>query len=306
MSWLTYADDEVKQFHPEFKLAADEALQISELHHDYEWFHHIRTPGSPLIPDFALGRKVGHQWAMTLEIKQKKEAVYSTRHQIQAKGYAEENLNLYRPNAPQFFAISNLEVTLLFALNGSRPPRECLLQNGVFESGEFNTDTKADHRERFIRNLVRILKIVTSVMPATFDSVWPGVLSSFLAHSENLPHTPDIGFPEPNTPNWRLVRDYFATTPSLDSSRLFILGCLMAEYLRGVLIRHSHPKANNVPPLEPNQALISIANAIDALRQIDFQAMFSDSDPDLYRRLNDDNVINLCWLVRCCNLKNDF
>jgi hypothetical protein len=44
--------------------------------------------------------------------------------------------------------------------------------------------------------------------------------------------------------------------------------------------------------LQADQVPTSIANAIDALRQIDFQSMFADSESDRYRRLSDNEVVN--------------
>src|SRR5579859_1425306 len=112
MSWLNYTQDEVRYFHPEFESAANEALRIAGLQHTHEWIHHIRTPGSTVIPDFVLQRKAGHQWLLAFEIKRRPEGVQSTRNQIQAKGYAETNQHLYPSMAPKYFAISNLEISI--------------------------------------------------------------------------------------------------------------------------------------------------------------------------------------------------
>ena len=202
MPWLTYSDDEVSRFHPEFEDAANEALRRLGLDGDLEWVHHIRTPGSSIIPDFVLRKRASGQWLLALELKRRPDAVFSTRNQIQAKGYAEDNQHLYGPTAPRYYAISNLEVTILSALNGNRPPRECQLLDGTFQSGSFLRDARGDHRERFIEDLMSIVRVVTSARPPRFDEVWPAVLGELITYSDALPASTEVILPEPTTPNW--------------------------------------------------------------------------------------------------------
>ena len=293
MSWLNYAQDEVRSFHPEFESAANEALRIVGLGHIYEWIHHLRTPGSTVIPDFVLQRKSGHQWLLAFEMKRRPEAVQSTRNQIQAKGYAETNKFLYAPTAPKYFAISNLETSILFALNRDRPPRECRIQGGSFISGNFSIDSKTSHRSRFISDLIQMINVVVNVMNPEFETVWLAILEEFKAYSDNLPSVSEIYLAEPSTPFWNLVREFFGASLPLDSSRVFFLRCLMAEYLRGSLIKHSHPRASLLPPLNSSQIPSSISNAIDVLRQIDFDTLFDSSASKIYRNLANAHVKQL-------------
>src|SRR5690349_19821247 len=97
MPWLNYTDDEVARFHPAFQAIATEALHEAHLQNDFEWIHHARNPSNPLIPDFVLRRRVTGQWVLSVELKRTKEAVLSTRNQVQAKAYAETNQHLYGP-----------------------------------------------------------------------------------------------------------------------------------------------------------------------------------------------------------------
>jgi hypothetical protein len=287
MPWLSYCDDELARFHPEFESAAMEALTQSGLGHSHEWIHHHRTPGNSLVPDFVLCSRRGNQWVLAVEIKRTREAVYSTRYQMQAKSYAETNQALYPPVAPRFFAITNMEVTILFALNQGRPPLECRLQNGVFDSGLFGTQAAVGHRRTFVNQIAQVVETVTAAGGPTFDVVWPGVMSDLLAYAGDLPMGSDIQISEPTTPNWHLVRDYFLGSNWENSSRLFILRCLMCEYLRGLLLRHGHPNALGLPPIQPNHPGSSTATAIETLRQIDFHVMFPASESGLYRALSD-------------------
>ena len=153
MGWLSSWEDEVRRFHPAFEGAANEAVRLAGHDESHEWVHHPRVTGGSVVPDFVLRRKAGGQWVLAFEIKRTRSAVYSTRFQVQAKGYAEEYGYLYAPTAPRYFALSNLEVTMLFALNDGHPPVQCRLEqpNGVFESGDFNSDPEADHGAALLR-----------------------------------------------------------------------------------------------------------------------------------------------------------
>lgn len=289
MSWLSYSNDEVLSFHSEFEIIATEALASLELDEEYEWVHHLRTSGSYLVPDFVLRHRQSGHWLLALELKRTRDAVFSTRNQVQAKGYAEENKDLFRPTKPRYFAISNLEVTILHAQNGDRPPRECRLLEGIFESGTFSSSPAETHKRKFLDDLRHICSKVASGEPPEFDTVWQSVLGEFLSHSEDIALPDNLLLSEPSTNNWPIVRDYFCSTRARDSGRLLFLRCLMAEYLRGTLIRQAHPQANHIPP--SNRLLAGMANTIAALRLIDFRTLFEDNSAETYRSISHAPVI---------------
>ena len=205
--WLNYYDDEVDKFHPVFERAANQALDVEGLNDRFKWEHHLRTPGNRLVPDFVLCERDSGRWRLAIEIKRSKESVYSSRNQVQAKGYAESNLDLYHPGSPKYFSITNLEQILLFALNGSAPPRECRLKDGDIDVGLLLDSSE----EEFIFNLTTKLRYIIigiiSDRRAIFDEVWPGILSDFIRYSDLVCGIPLLQ--EPVTPNWVLVRNYF-------------------------------------------------------------------------------------------------
>ena len=296
MPWLDYSVDEVSGFHPEFESAANEALKFAGLNELYEWVHHLRTQGNALIPDFVFRNKRTHQWILAFEIKRTRDAVYSMRYQLQAKGYAESNGHLYPPTAPKYFAISNLEDTVLFAINGDKPPLECRIANGVYASGRFLSGTATSHKQNFIHHLTEICRVVVSNNNPSFDIVWPGILSDFKSYSTTISNYRGILLSEPDTFCWDIIRNYFGSSLSKDSVRIFFFRCLMVEYLRGILLKYEHPKAKDVPPLQlssDTRLKTSIANTIDVLRTIDFKRIFEDSASDQYRQLNDPQLIHL-------------
>jgi len=288
MPWLTPADDEVACFHSAFQDAAEESLRLAGLDNELEWKHHLRRPGSTIVPDFVLRKKNTRRWVLAMELKRTREAVFSTRFQIQAKAYAEVNQHEFTAGAPKYFAISNLEVTEVFALNENRPPQECRITGGLFESGEFVPGSAAVHKASFVQHLVEITNIVNTNRRPQFDMVWPGVIADWLNYTGVIPDSPSIRIPEPTTRNWPLVRDYFAASVREDAQRILLLRCLMAEYLRGILLRSEHAYAERLPAIQPD--LAGIATAIAALRQIDFEAVFEDYAPDLYRHIGERTV----------------
>ena len=231
MPWLSYSDDEVLSFHPQFQNAADEALRRIGAANELAWIHHVRTSGNSIVPDFVLRNRATNQWLLSVEVKRRRDAVFSTRNQFQAKSYAELNQVLYRPLSPRYFAISNLEITILSALNGNRPPRECQLQGGVFDSGSFETDDREIHREQFIEHMARVVEMVRAAEELQFDVVWPAILDDLINYSSDLPVSPQINLQEPQTPNWPVVRNFFSADLATDSSRVLFLRCLMAEVL---------------------------------------------------------------------------
>lgn len=291
MSWLNYSDDEVARFHPEFENVANTALIAMNLDRELEWIHHARTPASPLIPDFVLRRRVTGQWLLAVELKRTEEAVLSTRNQVQAKAYAEANQYLYGLAAPRYFAISNLEITIVHALNGDRPPQGCRVHGGYFDSGDFRTTAAEAHREQFRQDLHRVIDIATSGQAPVFDTVWPGIMAELVASAAQAVGIPHAPLEEPHTPNWPIIRDYFASSPSVDSARLLFLRCLMAEYLRGILLKYQHPRATEIPPTQPN--LTAVAVTIAALQQIDFRTLFEAEAPALYREVAQPALRNL-------------
>lgn len=282
MGWLEPTQDEVAVFHPAFEAVAREALEHAGLAGRLEWKHHPRTAGNSTIPDFVLQRRTDGRWLLAFELKRTREAVLSTRFQLQAKGYAETNQPSFARSAPCFFAISNLEVTLLFALNGGAPPIECRLLDGAFVSGEFGRTATAEHRATFARHLAAICERVAKGGPLEFDAIWPAVAGSLLDRAEDLPASERLALPgEPRTPGWDLVKGYFGAPRPAE--RVFLLRCLFAAFLRGFVDRELDGAA--LPPIrtdKPGGALRSLAQAIDGLRAIDFEALFEAPGAELY------------------------
>jgi hypothetical protein len=280
MSWLRYSDDEVTRFHAEFESAGLVALDELGLAEGYLWTHHVRAQGATVIPDFVLVERVSGRWIVAFELKRTRDSVYSTRFQIQAKGYADINQDRFPLQRPKFFSISNLEITQLFALHGGRPPRECRIEGGFFDSGRFLPETGAIHRRKFIDDLKAMTERWLSAAPVSYESVWPAILRDFINRSSAITPTAQLLLVEPTTPGWNLVRDYFGSDLPIDSARVFLLRCLMAEYLRGLLIRYEHPLAAALTPVR--ETAESLARTIAGLRAIDFSVVFEAEAPDLY------------------------
>jgi len=286
MGWLTYADDEVGRFHPVFQDAADKALAAEGMQEEFSWIHHHRTPGNRLVPDFVLCRKASGRWSVSMEIKRNPSSVYSTRNQIQAQGYATANADQYESGSPQYFAISNLEETLLFAQRVGFPPNECRLQDGILKTGRLNALSESDFRDALISNLRSLSHRVVTDRAPVFDEVWPHIVSEFIRAAAAVAGTPSIE--EPTSDGWPLVQDYFCHPLDVDTARILILRCLFAEYIHGVLERFGHSGASGLTPLvrtEPGRVGQVVANALERLRRLDFSVLFEASCLGAYRAL---------------------
>lgn len=287
MTWLKCSDDEVAVFHPEFELIANQVLWKMGLASTYCWKHHLRSSGVSVVPDFVLINRSTQRWVLIVEIKRTKSSVFSERNQVQAKGYAEANKPLFASLMPVYFCVSNLESTLLFALNGNNPPKECKIANMTFDSGDFNSTPKAKHQYQLSLDLEKIIFYTTQTAVPEFDVIWPRIARNMVNFAAQ-PH--QITFPEPQlgmVPD--VVRSYFAGSKIEEAWQNCILQCLATDYFRGILIKFSHPKSHTIPQLSGN--ISSIAKAIDALQKIDFSFLFEDISSSKFRSFSNNNII---------------
>jgi hypothetical protein len=279
MAWLQYSDDEVTCFHREFLSVANDVLRQEQLEAIYSWEHHLRSVGSSVIPDFVLVERSTQRWMVVMEIKRSLTGVYSTRNQVQAKGYAEENQTLFNALRPKYFCISNLEVTLLFALNGSQPPKDCRIKDMAFESGSFKSTPKSAHRQQLLSHLSAIVRLIHSNAQPVFESVWPRLAHDLIERANVLAEPVPSSYANFGIP--RVVSDYFSGGSEQAARHNLLLRCLLTEFLRGILHRYRHPQAATVPALQAD--IMRVASAIDGLRSIDFQGVFEDDSAALYR-----------------------
>jgi hypothetical protein len=281
MGWLQYSDDEVARFHPAFEDAGREVLsRLGQAGADLEWLHH---PGGALgiVPDFVLVQRSTGRWLLVVEVKRSRSAVFSARFQAQAKSYADNNRARFRPGRPVYFAITNLEVTVLFAAEGARPAAECTVSGGITESGDFSADPEAAHRERYIQDLGQIVERVLATQRETFEVVWPPLARLWLQHADELARLGGLGLPHPPSPSWETVSEYFGQSPEYAAARVTLLQGLLVDFLRGRLLGDGHPRAGHLPAQNGGRA--DIARAIDALRAIDFDAIFDQDASGRFR-----------------------
>jgi hypothetical protein len=283
--WLSYDQDEVLVFHPEFRTAADAALRTAGLDGRFRWDHHPRMAGVQVIPDFVLVENATNKWWLVVEIKRTRASVFSERNQVQAKGYVEANAIRYPAGRALYFAVCNLEATLLFAANGTAPTRECRIAGMAFDSGNFISTPVAQHKSRLQQDLRTLLEHIVKQPVATFEIVWPRLARSLLARSSGIAFSARIDLSSQTSS--QVMRDYFAGGGIEAAPRELLLRCLLAEFLKGVLRRVQHSRAHVLPLLRGD--LPSCAAIIDGLRTIDFSGLFETTAGTLYRSVSDDD-----------------
>ncbi|HCR9735354.1 BpuSI family type II restriction endonuclease [Citrobacter sp. FR21RM1OL9030] len=284
MSWLNYSDDEVRQFHPAFQGVADNVLINMELSAHYHWIHHPTSVGVQVIPDFVLVETATNRWVLVVEIKRTKAATFSERNQFQAKGYAEANRLKYAVGKPIFFCITNMEVSLLFALNGNNPPKDCRILNMTFDSGDFVSTTSELHKKNFSQHLTELISYVINTCEPVYEMIWPGIVRSMINFSHALPYTKEIDLNEGNVP--AIVANYFSGGISESPRRELLLRCLSVDYFKGILERYHHPLASHAQSLKGTVG--QVANAINGLQRIDFSGVFEPGSALLYRKLEEE------------------
>ncbi len=302
MPWLTYSMHEVNHFHPEFEAVANRALAELGFDGQYRWEHHLRTVSNPGIPDYVLVKEGYGRWILAVEIKRRKEDISSSRTKNQAKSYAEYNQSHYDTSSPKYFATTNIEVTELFALNGTLPPGDCKIENGTFESGDFVSTPENEHKEKFLGIMKELItKVVTERSPR-FESVWPRILRDWVGFSESaaasgacVPSISLLGA------SGNVVENYFSPEIEADAAKMLFLRCLLLEYLKGILLKFGHPRAVRIPALTEDIPT-SLVRAFSKLRDVDFENVFSQSTVQSYRSLTDSRTIEkLKEYVRALN-----
>ncbi|MFX0209014.1 MAG: BpuSI family type II restriction endonuclease, partial [Candidatus Hodarchaeota archaeon] len=287
MSFISYNDDEVRVFHPFFETIASEVLREEGLDNKYQFIHHPRQPGTPLVPDFVLIEKDTNRWVLAIEVKRTPTSVHSTRNQIQTQGYVIENANLFRLRKPHFFAITNLEELLLFAQQNGQPPRYCRIENGAFCVGRFSEMDKEEFCVGMKEYLKEILSIVLSDREPQFDIVWPQIIEDFVSFTLEGVWAPELSSGT-NSPNWQIVRDFFCFPENQERLQIFLLRCLLADYLRGILDKNAHPNRALLSPLV-SESLTRLPNRLarifDNIRRVDFSQLFEMEAINEYREL---------------------
>lgn len=280
--WLTYTDDEVARFHPEFEACANQALTQLGLAGTHSWQHHYSAGFGRSVPDYVLIDQRTAQWLLVVEIKRRRDSVAAERFQNQSKGYAESNARLYPTGVPRYFSITNLEETLLFALRENSPVRECRVEGMAMHHGIFGITPVAAHKRKVVDDLKNLITFVTANMSPMFEHVWPGVVQNMLAHVRGIAGHASLKL----TPGVRNadVRQYFAGDEWESPLRECLLRCLLAAFVTGVLVGQRHPKAGMLPTLSPKPR--ALASLVQSLLAIDCQGVFEPGAVTLYNGLN--------------------
>ena len=287
LTWPTYQDGEVAVFHPAFEAAANEALAELGIAHTHEWDHHPASAGVGVVPDFVLKEKATGRWILVVEIKRTLGAVQSERTQIQGKGYAEANSSRFRNSAPRYFALTNLELLQLFALRNGLPPRDCVVEGQTYDCGRLAGNDPTAHRNRLVTNLAKIVRFSLDERDPSFTTVWPAIVETMFQHARELPFRQSMAGATGTLPSE--VQDYFGPDREDAARDEMLLRCLIAEYARGILLRHSHPGASRLRPI--GSTLASTANIMRVLRSIDFSGVIEDTAGALYLSFENEPAI---------------
>ena len=113
---VSYADSEVKIFHPLCEASLNQALKNLDLDGDYEVLHHQYT--GTLEMDYVVRNSHTKKYLCVIEVKRTPADVQSTRYQVQAQSYVQMNSP---ENEKPFYILTNLEKLISFRYDTTKP-----------------------------------------------------------------------------------------------------------------------------------------------------------------------------------------
>jgi len=198
-----------------------------------------------------------------------------------------ENSTLYDPTKPRYFAITNLEQLLLFAHRDGQPPRHCRIRGGEFNVGSFARMTQNEFCDALGACLDSLLNIVLSPQEPQFDLVWPQIIDDLVSFATTHTWAPSSRSGA-RSPHWQIVRGFFCEDEKQERLLVFLLRCLLIDYLRGILEKSGHPGGASLLPVTaetlsrlPNR----LAQLFERIRRVDFSQLFEKEAIEHYRCL---------------------
>ena len=300
MSWLSYSDDEVKSFHPEFEIIAQDCLKVAKLDKRYEWVHHDASSKGG-IPDYILQEAATRRWILVVEIKKTRAAVSSSsQYRRQAHSYAIENQNRFIATRPFLYCLTNLEKTQLFGANDKTDlgvsPNARLIEN--WDHGEFDCTPVAVHKKEFTKHLNELISLALNAKPPldyqlNFPSIWDTLESAGTQAGALLPKTWSGGE----------FSSWFSTFDDNDAKGLLlVVQCLLAEWIVYQSEQHGHPNKASLIHLKQNKSKTKnknhVADVIDRILKIDFEDVLGGASAPLnIRSLSNPSVLNALSLI---------
>lgn len=187
MDYLWYDMDEVAHFHPHVEECLKKAINVLGLDEELSVVHHPTIPGST-IPDFGVVLKRTNQYIFILEVKRNKQSVESERFWIQTKGYISALSNQWLTGSPKYFAITNLEETIVFADRNEHVNR-CLLKGNPIIHGRFikrDQNNFTQLKENFIQSLASMLGVAYRRENPQFTDNWLILVDSFYSTYQHI------------------------------------------------------------------------------------------------------------------------
>lgn len=136
---ISYADSEVKTFHPLCEEALNQALKSLGLSREYEVLHHQYV--EKLEMDYVIRNIHTQKYLCVIEVKRTPADVQSTRYQIQAQSYVQMN---HPQNEKPFYVLTNLEKLISFRYDTSKPRvYQQMLAPGMESICDFSMDDES-------------------------------------------------------------------------------------------------------------------------------------------------------------------
>lgn len=237
---VSYSDSEVRVFHPICENALNQAISALGLSAIYEAKHHIYT-GS-LEMDYVVVNKRTGKYLCVVEVKRTPSDVQSTRYQIQAQSYVQENLSKNLNEKP-FYVITNLEKLISFRYNSSKPSvYQQILQPGLENICNFTVDDEPT---------------ITRKLAAVFQRVLDNFINDRYTELTTLDD----------------FLTYMKTVLSNNKQWKSSMAVLMYEYLRGAF--HAVHKSNPTITYNVSKFKGDVQQICIEANKVDFDGIFS-------------------------------
>jgi tRNA1(Val) A37 N6-methylase TrmN6 len=282
MSNLWYSDDEVKDYHPIVESCLNNAINNNNLGDFLEVIHHNPgIKGLGIIPDFAIKLKSNGKFIFILEVKRKRQEVFSQRYGYQAKSYVDGLSAFWQTNYHKYFCLTNIEELILFADRPGTSLNSCVLTNNPYSHGSFDpvTHDATSVIQNFEKTLTSIIDFVYKNTQPTWNNDWIDIVDSFDTNYKAII----------NNLNAHSVDE------AKDVTLYELLRILIYCFLKEFYILNNNQNKSFFKALSSNankgQFENSLRNIFQNVLTLDFLQIFRDH-PDISKRLFTENLDN--------------
>jgi methylase of polypeptide subunit release factors len=282
MTTLWYSDEEVRDYHPIVERTLNNAIANNNLTDVLEVIHHSPgIKGISIIPDFAVKVKATGKFIFILEVKRKKQEVFSQRYGNQARSYVNDFSQFWQNNFNKYFCLTNIEELILFADRAGGSLNSCILANNPYSHGSFDpvTHDATSVIQNFETSLTTIIDQVFKNTQPAWNNDWIEIVNSFETNFKAIIN--DLNNYDPDE--------------ARDVTLYELLRLLIYSFLKEFYILNSNQNKSFFRALSANNNKVlfesSLRTIFNKVLSLDFLQIFRNH-PDTTKRIFTENLNN--------------